>query len=147
MSNRAIFHVRFNHVAENEEQRWKLLFNGEELWVKNIVIDGLCATTKDWLPNDNDYKWHITAFGTCLIKDKVAFITTATPDNENRQFRHLLKSISFISLETIATFGVSYVSTGSVQSSFYTSSAYALFRLGLYYSHERFWHKFVKIKK
>lgn len=147
MSNRAMFHIRFNHQAENEEQQWKLLFNGEELWLKNIVIDGLCATTKDWLPTENSYKWHISVFGTCLIKDKVAFINSATPDNENRQFRHLLKAISFTSLETLATFGVSYVSTGSVQSSFYTSSVYALFRLGLYYSHEIFWHKFVKIKK
>jgi len=117
------------------------------LWVKNVIIDGLCSTTKDWLPNDNNYKWHISVFGTCLIKDSVAYITSATPENENRQFRHLLKSISFTSLETIATFCVSYVSTASVQTSFYTSSTFLLMRLALYYGHERFWHKFVKVKK
>jgi uncharacterized membrane protein len=149
MSNKALFHIRFNHLAEYDHQQWKLLFNNEEYWVKNVVIDGLCSTTKDWMPSDNSYKWHITVYGTCTItKDNVAYIISAQPEYENKQYRHWLKALSYTGIECALSFVLFYSIAPEHQP--ITGVAgffYALFRLGSYYGHERFWHKYIKIKK
>lgn len=148
MDNRALFHIRFNHLAENEQQRWKLFFNGEEWWVANIIIDGICSTTKDWLPKDNDYKWHMTVYGTCQITpDNIAYITSATPDSENRKFRHLLKAISYTCAEAIICVGALSMLNPSLEAGIYSSAGYIAFRVASFYVHERIWHNKVKLKK
>lgn len=147
MDNRALFNIRFNHAAENENERWKLIFNNQEYWLKDIIIDGLAYTTQDWIASENTWKWHISVYGTCLIKDNVATITSVNSDLENRKFRHFLKALSFIGLETLGTFAVSLVSTNTINTAFAVSSTYFSARFLLYYIHERIWYQYIKMKK
>jgi hypothetical protein len=44
-----------------------------EILVSDIIIDGNTYTTKDWLPEINDYKWHISCVGHCKIKNNISF--------------------------------------------------------------------------
>jgi len=147
MDNGMMFHLRFNHAAENENQRWKIIYDGEEVWVKNIVIDGYAYTTQDWMPLENSYKWHISIFGHGKIIDDVAYIKSSEHALQNEKFRHTLKSLSSIGMETFATLLVSYVSNKNVETALSLSSGYLSLRCLLYYLHERVWYKFVKLKK
>ena len=44
------YQIRFNTVSETKDNRWRLIENGNEILVSDIIIDGNTYTTKDWLP-------------------------------------------------------------------------------------------------
>ncbi len=75
------FQIRFNTHSTNECDRWRLIENGSEILVSDIVVDGHTYTTKDWIPELNEYKWHISCEGHCEIKNTVAYITTVKQES------------------------------------------------------------------
>jgi uncharacterized membrane protein len=101
----------------------------------------------DWMPDTNSYKWHVTCHGYCRIKDKVAYITTTAPEGERAIARHLLKTVSYQVMETLGTYLVSNSITGSHLTSVSICIMGLTFKPIMYYIHERFWLKFVKLKK
>lgn len=143
----ATFHIRFIPDSTNDDERWRLIFNGEEWWLKNIVINGLTYTTMDWMPDTNSYKWHVTCHGYCRIKDKVAYITTTPPEGERAIARHWLKTVSYQVLETLGTYLVSNSITGSHNTAISICILGLSFKPLMYFLHERVWLNFVKLKK
>ena len=43
------FQIRFNTVSTSEDDRWRLIEDGKETLVSDIVVNGHVYTTKDWL--------------------------------------------------------------------------------------------------
>ena len=83
------FQIRFNVHSTSDENRWRLIENGNEILVSEIIIDGHTSTTKDWMPELDEYKWHISCEGHCVVKDNVAYVTTVK--EETVLLRHILK--------------------------------------------------------
>ena len=56
--------IRFNHDAQNEAERWRLLINGEEFLATSVQFECKTETSKDivTLPDGTETtKWHICA--------------------------------------------------------------------------------------
>ena len=70
------YQIRYNTISKSEDERWRLIENGNETLVSDIFIDGYTHTTKDWLEEINDFKWHISCIGHCKIKNNIAYIKT-----------------------------------------------------------------------
>ncbi len=139
------YQIRFNTHSKSENDRWRLIENGNEIIVSNIVIDGHTYTTKDWMEDINDWKWHISCQGHCDIKDNVAYIKTVK--EESVMLRHILKTISYRFLGTITTIVVAYSLGASVEVSSLLGAGELMIKPIIYFLHERVWYNFLSIKK
>jgi uncharacterized membrane protein len=139
------YQIRFNTHSKSENDRWRLIENGNEIIVSNIIIDGHTYTTKDWMEDINDWKWHISCQGHCDIKDNVAYIKTAK--EESVMLRHILKTISYRFVGTITTVVVAYSLGASVEVSSLLGAGELMIKPILYFLHERVWYNFLSIKK
>jgi uncharacterized membrane protein len=143
MSNIKTFQIRFNTNSTDETNRWRLIENGKEILVSNIIVDGYTSTTKDWIEEINDYKWHISCKGHCTIKDNIAYIQTVK--EESVLTRHILKTISYRLLGTLITVTTAYLLGASVQMSSLIGIGELLIKPIVYFLHERIWYKFIRI--
>jgi uncharacterized membrane protein len=139
------YQIRFNTHSKSENDRWRLIENGNEIIVSNIIIDGHTYTTKDWMEDINDWKWHISCQGHCNIKDNVAYIKTVK--KESVMLRHILKTISYRFLGTITTVVVAYSLGASVEVSSLLGVGELMIKPIIYFFHERVWYNFLSIKK
>jgi uncharacterized membrane protein len=139
------YQIRFNTHSKSDSDRWRLIENGNEIIVSNIIIDGHTYTTKDWMEDINDWKWHISCQGHCNIKDNVAYIKTVK--EESVMLRHILKTISYRFLGTITTVTVAYSLGASVEVSSLLGVGELMIKPILYFLHERVWYNFLSIKK
>jgi uncharacterized membrane protein len=139
------YQIRFNTHSKSENDRWRLIENGNEIIVSNIIIDGHTYTTKDWMEDINDWKWHISCQGHCNIKDNVAYIKTVK--EESVMLRHILKTISYRFLGTITTVVVAYSLGASVEVSSLLGVGELMIKPIIYFFHERVWYNFLSIKK
>lgn len=137
------FQIRFNTQSTNECDRWRLIENGSETLVSDIVVNGHTYTTKDWIPELDEYKWHISCRGHCEIKNTVAYITTVK--KESVLTRHILKTISYRILGTLITVGVAYSLGVSIELSSLLGVGELLLKPIVYFLHERIWYKFIRI--
>lgn len=137
------FQIRFNTQSTNECDRWRLIENGSETLVSDIVVDGHTYTTKDWIPELDEYKWHISCEGQCEIKNTVAYITTVK--QESVLTRHILKTISYRILGTLITVGGAYSLGVSIELSSLLGVGELLLKPIVYFFHERVWYKFIRI--
>ena len=87
------YQIRYNTVSTDESNRWRLIENGKETLVSDVIVDGHTYTTKDWMPEINNFKWHITCVGYLEVKDGVAHIKTER--KESAFTRHLAKTITW----------------------------------------------------
>jgi len=55
--------IRYNTQSTDDSNGWRLLENGTEQLVSNIIIDDNVSTTKDWMKDIHKYKWHISCTG------------------------------------------------------------------------------------
>ncbi len=137
------FQIRFNTQSTNECDRWRLIENGSETLVSDIVVNGHTYTTKDWIPELDEYKWHISCKGHCEIKNTVAYITTVK--KESVLTRHILKTISYRILGTLITVGGAYSLGVSIELSSLLGIGELLLKPIVYFLHERIWYKFIRI--
>lgn len=140
-----IYQIRFNTHSKDDSDRWRLIENGNEIIVSHIVVDGHTYTTKDWMEDINDFKWHISCQGYCEIKDNVAYIKTVK--EESVLLRHILKTISYRFLGTITTVVTAYSLGASLQVSSLLGVGELMIKPIIYFFHERIWYKFLSIKK
>jgi hypothetical protein len=66
------YKIRFN----NEQKLWRVIRtrDNHEILVEDVSIEVPCETSKDWIEETQEYKYHITCKGALLLKNKVAFI-------------------------------------------------------------------------
>lgn len=145
MSVSKTYQIRYNTVSQNDSERWRLIENGNETLVANIIIDGSTYTTKDWMEEIQDYKWHITCEGHCEVKNNIAYIKTVKEKSVLK--RHIFKSISWRVIGTIDTMILGWVVTGNPLTGLKIGTLEVLTKMTLYFLHERIWYKYVKIKK
>jgi uncharacterized membrane protein len=139
------YQIRFNTHSKSDLDRWRLIENGNEIIVSNIIIDGHTYTTKDWMEDINDFKWHISCQGHCNIKDNVAYIKTIK--EESVLLRHILKTITYRFLATITTVLIAYSLGISLEVSSLLGIGELLIKPVIYFFHERTWYNFLSIKK
>jgi uncharacterized membrane protein len=145
MSTSKIYQIRYNTVSKDDTERWRLIENGNETLVANIIIDGSTYTTKDWMKEIQDYKWHITCEGHCEIRNNIAYIKTIKEKSVLK--RHILKAVSWRVIGTIDTMILGWIITGNPLTGLKIGALEVLTKMTLYFLHERIWYKYVKIKK
>jgi uncharacterized membrane protein len=139
------YQIRYNTISKNDTERWRLIENGNEILISNIIINGYTHTTKDWMPEINDYKWHVSCVGHCVVKDNVAYITTIK--EESVFVRHVLKTLTYRFFATLTTIGTALLLGASVEVSSLIGLGELLIKPFIYFLHERAWYKMIKIKK
>ena len=144
-SESKVYQIRFNTHSKDDSDRWRLIENGNETIVAHIIVDGHTYTTKDWMEDINDFKWHISCVGYCEIKNNVAYIKTVK--EENVMLRHILKTISYRFLGTLTTVTVAYSLGASLEMSSLLGVGELVLKPAIYFLHERAWYKFASIKK
>jgi len=137
------FQIRFNTVSKSEDDRWRLIENGTEIFVSDIIINGHTYTTKDWLEEINDYKWHISCEGYCTIKNNIAYVTTIK--EESVMIRHILKTFSYRIFGTIVTVTTAYSLGASIELSSLLGVGELMLKPVVYFFHERIWYKWIRI--
>jgi uncharacterized membrane protein len=137
------FQIRYNVRSTQENERWRLITDGTETLVSDIVINGHTYTTKDWMPEINEYKWHISCVGHVTIKNNIAYVTTVK--EESVVTRHILKTLSYRILGTLTTVTVAYSLGASIQLSSLLGVGELLVKPVIYFLHERIWYKHIRI--
>lgn len=139
------FQIRFNVKSTSETERWRLITDGEETLVSNIVINGHTYTTMDWMEEIQEYKWHISCEGHIQVKNNIAYVTTVK--EESVFIRHVLKTISYRLLGTLTTVTVAYFVSSSITIASLLGFGELLLKPLIYFLHERIWYKYIRIGK
>jgi len=137
------FQIRFNVNSQAEHERWRLIEDGKEYLVSNIIIDGHTCTTMDWMEDLQDYKWHISCEGYVTIQNNTAYVVTVKEDAV--MARHILKTFSYRILGTLATIITAYSLGASFQLSSLLGVGELLIKPVIYFFHERVWYKYLRI--
>jgi len=138
------FQIRFNTTSTNDSDRWRLIEDGKETLVSDIIVDGHTYTSKDWIDSIQDYKWHISCEGHLKVKNNIAYIITIKEESVLK--RHILKTISYRMLGTMTTVIVAYSLGASVEVSSLLGFAELTIKPLLYFFHERIWYKYIRVK-
>lgn len=56
----SLIRIRFNHDCTDGKSYWRAIIDGVEHHLSEIIINTNAKTTKDYLPEKKEYKWHIT---------------------------------------------------------------------------------------
>ena len=139
------YQIRYNTVSTNDTERWRLIENGNEILISDVIVDGHTHTTKDWMPEINDYKWHISCVGHCVVKNNIAYITTVK--EESVLYRHIIKTATYRILGTLTTVFTALTFGLPLEIASVFGVAELLIKPILYFLHERAWFKFIKVKK
>lgn len=71
-----VYRIRYNTNSINDLDKWRVICDGVETLVSDIEITSKTYTTKDYMPDLNDYKYHITCNGYMTIKNNIAYISS-----------------------------------------------------------------------
>ena len=137
------YQIRYNTLSKSDEDRWRLVCDGEEILVSNIVIDAKTYTTKDYIQGIGD-EWHVSCTGVLDIENGVAHIRVKRKDNSLRI--HILKTISYRILGTLTTVTVAICLGMSLEISSLLGVGELVLKPIIYFFHERLWFKFGKFK-
>jgi uncharacterized membrane protein len=132
------YQIRYNTISKDDSTRWRLISNGEEILVKDVFITSQTHTTKDYINEIGDYKYHISCTGHLAIKDNIAYITTS--EEKSAFKRHLLKTISYRILATSVTIATAFSLGLNLQFSALLGVGEMVFKPFVYFLHERMWY-------
>jgi uncharacterized membrane protein len=139
------FQIRFNTASTSEEDQWRLITDGRETLVSNVIVDGHTYTSKDWIEEIQVYKWHVSCEGYLNIKNNIAYIITVK--EESVMIRHILKTFSYRILGTLITVISAYSLGMSLEVSSLLGVGELMIKPIVYFFHERVWYKYLKINK
>ncbi len=139
------FQIRFNVNSQSEHERWRLIEDGKEYLVSDIIIDGHTYTTMDWMEDLQEYKWHISCEGYVNVQNNVAYVVTVK--EEAVMTRHVLKTLSYRILGTLTTVLTAYALGVSLELSSLLGVGELMIKPTLYFFHERVWYKYIRIGK
>ena len=135
------YQIRYNTHSTDDSNRWRLIDDGKEILVSNIVINSQTCTTKDYIEGVGD-KWHVTCKGELTIKDNVAYIDFK---KDNIIARHLAKTITWRIVGTIDTMILGWLITGSLKMGLAIGGTEVVTKMFLYFFHERAWYKWGRL--
>jgi len=138
-----VYQVRYNTQSTDDSNRWRLLCDGQEILVANIVINSQTYTTKDYIEGAGD-KWHVTCRGELTIENDTAYINFK---KDNVIARHLAKTITWRIVGSIDTMLVSWLITGNLKMGLAIGGVEVLTKMVLYFFHERAWYKWGKLSR
>ena len=82
------YQIRYNNNSKDDSTSWRLITESNEILVSNVFISSQTKTTKNYIADIKDYKYHITCTGNLEIRNNVAYITS---DSEYSVFKkHIL---------------------------------------------------------
>jgi uncharacterized membrane protein len=136
------FQIRFNVNSTSEVDRWRLITDGDEKLVKDIIIDGHTYTSMDWMEDLGEYKWHVSCEGYVTITNNIAYVVTVKEDAA--MLRHILKTISYRFLGTLTTIVTAYSLGVSLELSSLIGIGELMIKPTLYFFHERVWYRYIK---
>jgi uncharacterized membrane protein len=139
------FQIRFNVNSTSEVDRWRLITDGDEKLVKDIIIDGHTYTSMDWMEDLGEYKWHVSCEGYVTITNNIAYVVTVKEDAA--MLRHILKTISYRFLGTLTTIVTAYSLGVSLELSSLIGIGELMIKPTLYFFHERVWYRYIRIGK
>jgi uncharacterized membrane protein len=145
MSKTKIYSIRYNTQSTDDTNRWRLIENGKEVNISKIIINGHIFTTKDWVNEINDYKYHITCQGNCRIENNIAYIDSTK--EQSTLIRHILKTVSYRFLGTLTTVVVAFSLGATIETSTLLGIGELLIKPILYFLHERVWYKKIRINE
>ena len=132
------YQIRYNTQSKDNSTNWRLICDGEEILVEDINITAQTHTTKDFIKELNEYKYHISCIGHLLVKNNVAYITT------NEQVasvkRHIFKTISYRIVATATTIGTAYALGVNLELSALLGVGELIVKPFIYFFHERVWY-------
>jgi uncharacterized membrane protein len=137
------YSVRFNTTSTNDRDRWRLLEEGNEIIVSNVIIDTPVWTTHDYIEGIGD-KWHITTEGILEMKGDVAYINK--PKTKVTLRRHIYKTITWRLVGTIDTMMVAWIITGNPLTGLKIGLFEVMTKMTLYFLHERAWYTWGRSK-
>lgn len=135
--------IRYNTKSVDDTDRWRIIENGKEHLTSGIVIDGKIKTSKDWIEEISDFKWHITCQGVINQKDGAVYVTTSK--EKKVIVRHILKTISYRILGTLTTVATAYLLGASLELSSILGVAELVVKPLIYFVHERVWYKNIRL--
>lgn len=130
------FQIRYNTKSTNDSERWRLICDGEEILVSNIVINSKTITSKDFIKELDEYKYHISCIGYLSIINNVAYIEK----KNNSLKRHLLKTISYRLIATATTISTAYCLGFALEISALLGIGEVALKPIIYFIHERLWY-------
>jgi hypothetical protein len=69
------FKIRFNNYSTSDQNCWRIIDSkGNETLVEKVVIQVVCTTTKDWMEETQEFKYHISCVGNLVVRDNQALI-------------------------------------------------------------------------
>jgi len=141
------YHIRYNTESTDDSTSWRLICDGEETLVSNVKILTKTITTKNYIPELEKYKYHITCTGNMLIENNVAYITDELNERHDCMI-HILKTISYRFFSSFLLVIISYLLGLSFDVSALLGFTNLFVKSVFYYIHERFWYKInVLLKK
>jgi uncharacterized membrane protein len=133
------YQIRYNTHSKDDSTSWRLLCDGEEILVGDIYITSKTFTTKDFVDEIGDYKYHISCRGHLKIENNVAYIYTT--DEKTSMKRHLFKTISYRIIATATTIGTAYSLGVNLEMSALLGVGEIIVKPVIYFFHERVWYK------
>jgi uncharacterized membrane protein len=141
--NEKVYQIRYNTHSTDDTNRWRLICDGQEILVADIIINSQTYTTKDYIEGLGD-KWHVTCRGELTIENNVAYINFK---KDNAIARHLAKTITWRIVGSIDTMLIGWLITGNFKMGLAIGGVEVLTKMLLYFLHERAWWKFGKISR
>ena len=56
----AIIKIRYNNNCKDSKSYWRAIIDDVEHHVEQIIVNKGCKTSKDYLEDKKEFKWHIT---------------------------------------------------------------------------------------
>jgi hypothetical protein len=70
IQSRGVYKIRYNTKATSTEKCWRIMdSNNNEFLVDSVEIENSCITTKDWMDETQEYKFHITTKGVLYVDE------------------------------------------------------------------------------
>ena len=130
------FKIRYNTKSTNDLDRWRLISDGQEILVSNIVINSKTITSKNFIKELDEYKYHISCIGYLVINNNVAYI-----DNKKKSVkRHILKTLSYRLIATATTISTAYFLGFTLEISALLGVGEVALKPIIYFIHERLWY-------
>ncbi len=135
------YQIRYYTDSKENSTSWRLICDDKEILVEDIYIDCQTYTSKDWVEELKQHKYHISCTGILVVKNNIAYITTH--DKKKAVRLHLEKTISYRIMATVITVVTALILGLNIEASALLGVGEIMIKPVFYFFHERVWHKII----